>query len=364
VAILGAGHGGQALAGYLSQHGHDVTLWNRSPARIADVAAIGGIHLSPVGSAATFAPVSLATTSIAAALAHVGRILVAVPASAHVEIARLCASHLRDGQTVLLVPGRTGGALEFRRVLRQAGCRARILLGETNTFPLAARNVGPAAAVIHGAKREIRAAALPGNRTSELLAAWRPILPRLSPAGSVLHTGFANFGAILHPTITLLNARRIERGDSFDFYTEGVTPRVAALLAAADRERLGIALAYGVATRSVPAWIAAAYGHHAPTMRAAVGRNPAYAGIKAPTTLEHRYLLEDVPTGLIPLIELAESAGLAVPTLRSLHGLARITLGGEPWRQPRTLRSLGLDGLSPEESRAFVEVEKIRSACA
>jgi NADPH-dependent glutamate synthase beta subunit-like oxidoreductase len=30
VAVLGAGHGGLALAGYLSQHGHRVALWNRS----------------------------------------------------------------------------------------------------------------------------------------------------------------------------------------------------------------------------------------------------------------------------------------------------------------------------------------------
>jgi opine dehydrogenase len=311
-----------------------------------------------------FGPVALATSSIAAALSDVRRILVAVPASAHQDIARACAPYLRNGQTVLLVPGRTGGALEFRRVLREAGCRARILLGETNTFPVAARTMGPAAAVIHGAKHEVRAAALPANRTPELLAAWRPVLRNLTAARSVLHTGLANFGAILHPAITLLNADRIQRGESFDFYAEGVTPRIAATLAAADSERLGIARAYGVATRSVPAWIAAAYGHQADTMLAAVGRNPAYAGIKAPATLAHRYLLEDVPTGLIPMIELAEAAGLAVPTLRSLLALARITLGGEPWQQPRTLRSLGLDSLSPEECRAFVGTELIRSACA
>jgi opine dehydrogenase len=205
---------------------------------------------------------------------------------------------------------------------------------------------------------------LPATRTSELLVVWRTVLQNLSGARSVLHTGFANFGAILHPTITLLNAERIKRSECFDFYSEGVTPRVAATLAAADRERLCIARAYGVATTSVPAWIAAAYGHQADTMLAAVGKNPAYVGIKAPATLEHRYLLEDVPTGLIPLIELAEAAGLAVPTLRSLLDRARTTLGGERWQRPRTLHSLGLAGLSPKESRAFVEAERNRSACA
>jgi hypothetical protein len=32
---------------------------------------------------------------------------------------------------------------------------------------------------------------------------------------------------------------------------------------------------------------------------------------------------------------LAQTAGLAVPTLKSLLALARTTLGGEPWQQPR-----------------------------
>jgi opine dehydrogenase len=177
----------------------------------------------------------------------------------------------------------------------------------------------------------------------------------LRPARSVLHTGLANLGAILHPVITLLNAHRIWRGDSFDFYTEGVTCAVAAVLAAADRERLRIAAAYGVATCSLRNWIASAYGHVADTIQAALVGNPAYVGIKAPASLEHRYLLEDVPTGLIPLIDLGEAAGVACPTLRSLVDRARAVFGGEPWRAPRTLDVLGLEGFGIRAIRTFVE---------
>jgi opine dehydrogenase len=355
VAILGAGHGGLALAGYLAQQGHRVALWNRSPERIDPVAASGGIRLTLPGAAPIHAPIAVATSSIATALAGARRILVAVPATGHADIARICAPHLRGGQTVLLLPGRTGGALEFQRVLREAGCRANILLGEANTFPLAARSVGPAAAVVFGAKDEALVAALPAARTAELLVAWRPILPRLAAARSVLHTGLGNVGAILHPVITLLNADRIARGDSFDFYREGVTARVAAVLAAADAERLRIARAYGVAACSLPAWIASAYHHHGDTMQEAVGGNPAYVGLKAPSTLQHRYLLEDVPTGLIPLIELGRAAGLALPTLDGLVERARDVLGGEHWGQPRHLDSLGLKGLGIAAIRTLVE---------
>jgi opine dehydrogenase len=354
VAVLGAGHGGLALAGYLAQHGHRVALWNRSAERISPVEALGGIRLTAPGAAPAVTPVATATTDMALAIAGARVVLVAVPACAHADLARACAPFLRDGQTVLLLPGRTGGALEFRRVLRQAGCRARVLLGEASTFPFAARNMGPAEAVIYGAKAEVEAAALPATHTAELLAVCRQVLPMLTAARSVLHTGLGNLGTILHPVITLLNAERITRGDSFDFYAEGVTPAVAATLAAADAERLRIARAYGVSVPSLTEWVATSYGHRADTVQEAVGGNPAYVGIKAPSTLEHRYLLEDVPTGLIPLIELGRAAGLALPTLSGLVTLAEKALGGRRWRGERTLDVLGLDGLEPEEVRSLV----------
>jgi opine dehydrogenase len=355
VAILGAGHGGLALAAHLARQGHRVALWNRSSQRIAPVAEQGGILLTMPGKAAVLAPIPLATTSMAAALSDTRRVLVAVPASGHVEVARRCAPYLGDGQSVLLMPGRTGGALEFRRALRQAGFRARLLLGEANTFPVASRTVGPAQAVIYGAKAELTAAALPATRTQELLAVWRPLLPVLSAARSVLETGFANLGAILHPVITLLNADRIRAGAAFDFYTDGVTPAVARVLAAADAERLEVARAYGVRAESLKEWIASAYGHRADTVLAAVGGNPSYVGIKAPNTLEHRYLLEDVPTGLVPLLELGSAAGLVLPTLRWLVELAEKALAGKSWQRPRTLAALGLKGLDANDIRALVE---------
>lgn len=355
VAILGAGHAGLALAGFLSHQGHRVTLWNRSPERVAPVACLGGIRLTLPGADPLRVPVAGATSSLAGALAGARVVLVTVAASAHADLARSCAPYLRDGQTVLLLPGRTGGALEFRRVLRQQGCRARILLGEANTFPLASRNVGPAEAVIFGVKSKVLAAALPASRTRNLLAACRPLLPMLARARSVLSTGFTNLGAILHPVITLLNADRIRHAEPFDFYAAGVTEPVASVLAAADAERLRVAAAYGVPRCSLRDWIASAYGHEADTLQAAVAANPAYRGIKAPTTLVHRYLLEDVPTGLIPLIELGRAAGLDCPTLRGLVGRSRAVLGDSTWPHQRTLDALGLAGMSVRQIRLLVE---------
>ena len=356
VAILGAGHGGLALAAYLAAGAPCGPLEPLSGTHCSG--ALSWRHsLEHAGRGPVVVPIGKASCSMAAVLADAGVVLVAVPASGHAEVARHCALYLPHGQTVLLLPGRTGGALEFRRVLHENGCRARYSARRNQYVSVRRRCVGPAAAMIFGTKAEVLAASLPATRTSELLAECRPLLPMLAAAESVLQTGLGNLGAILHPTITLLNAERIERGDTFDFYADGVTPEVADTLAAADEERLRIADEYHVPACSLQEWIGEAYGHHAATIRAAVGGNPAYVGIKAPNTLDHRYLLEDVPTGLIPLIELGEAAGLAVPTLKELVDTCRITLGGEPWQGQRTLDMLGLDGLSTEDIRGVVEGE-------
>jgi opine dehydrogenase len=354
VAVLGAGHGGLALAGFLNLMGHQVALWNRTEDRIAPVARIGGVWLKSPGQAEQFTSIASATSAMGPALADAEVVLVAVPASAHADIARQCAPYLRDGQTVLLLPGRTGGALEFRRTLLRAGCHAHIVLGEASTFPFAARATGSATATIFGTKKEVQVAALPATSTPELLATCRRLLPMLAPAKSVLETSLGNFGAILHPTITLLNADRIARAECFDFYSEGVTPDVADVLALADAERLRVARAYGVAAESLRDWVASSYGHRAGTLLESVAGNPAYLGIKAPTTLHHRYLTEDVPTGLIPLLALGEAAGVAMPKCRELVDLARAKLGGEHWGTPRTLDALDLAGRTVGEIRDIV----------
>jgi opine dehydrogenase len=173
----------------------------------------------------------------------------------------------------------------------------------------------------------------------------------------VLHTGLANVGAILHPTITLLNRDKIASAKPFDFYTDGVTSDVAETLARADAERIDIARAYGVPVCNLQSWIASAYGHHADSVLDAIGGNPSYRGIKAPTTLNHRYLFEDVPTGLIPLMELGRNAGVSAPTLAKLVDLARTVLGAIGWSDPRTLTSLGIDSMTPGQIRDLVDNE-------
>ena len=60
-----------------------------------------------------------------------------------------------------------------------------------------------------------------------------------------------NANAMLHVANCVVNAGRIESGDSYKFYAEGVTPAVARLYEAINAERVAVAAALG-AVSTVP----------------------------------------------------------------------------------------------------------------
>ena len=64
--------------------------------------------------------------------------------------------------------------------------------------------------------------------------------------------------------------------------------------------------------------------------------------LRAPGSLETRWLSEDVPYGLRTWVELGERVGVATPVARALVTLADAVMGTDSWRDGRSLADLGL----------------------
>ncbi len=346
-AVVGAGNGGVAMAGFLALRGYDVNLWNRSRKTIQDIESCGGIFLE--GEIKGVAVPNRVTTDIEEAVKGVPVIMVTVPASGHETVARLMAPYLTDGQIVVLNPGRTGGALAFRATLWKEGCTASVTVAETNTFVYASRTLGPGRSRVSGVKRSVSIAALPAVRTIQVARALKPVFPQFLPVESVMVTSLDNMGAVFHPVPTLLNAARVEAALAFEHYTDGISPSVASVLEALDRERLSIADALGVPARSALEWLRESYGIQADGLYEAIQKNNAYRGISAPTTLDCRYITEDVPFSLVPMLSLAEAAGVETPVIRAAVNMASALTGEDYAAKGRTAESMGIAGISGRE---------------
>jgi opine dehydrogenase len=354
--VIGAGNGGKAMAAHLALMGFSVTLYNRTPEHVAAVKTRGGVDLAghedvPHG----FGKLDLVTSDMGEALEGANVVMVVVPATAHADIARATAPHLRDGQIVVLHPGRTGGTLEFVHVLRQCECETDVTVAEAETLIYAARSDGPAQARIFRIKDAVPLAALPATRTPRVLEALFDAYPGFIDGKNVLQTSLNNMGAIFHPALTLLNAGRIEStGGEFQFYIDGVTPSVALVLEALDRERVTVAASLGIRAQTGMEWLRMAYDASGETLHEAIHNQPGYRGIKAPATLNHRYITEDVPMSLVPIAAIGQRYGVQVRGMDSIIRLACIVHHTDYWRRGRTLDRMGIEGLSVGEITQYV----------
>ncbi len=355
--VIGAGHGGKAMAAHLALMGADVALWNRTFEHIAVVKKRGGIELeSPEGGPHGFGKIKLVTSDLAEAIPHAQVVMVVLPSSAHADVAKAAAPYLKDGQIVILHPGRTLGAMEFVKVMRDNGCTADVTVAEAETFIYASRADGPAQARIFRIKEAVPLAALPSNRNEMVLEAIQHAYPQFIDGVDVLHTGLNNMGAIFHPALTLLNAGWIEHthGD-YQFYIDGVTPSVARVLEVLDRERVTVASAVGIRARTSLEWLKLAYDTIGEDLHEAIHNQPGYYGIKAPPTLNHRYIFEDVPMSLVPIASLGMRYGVSVRGMESIIRLGSIIHRTDYWRRGRTVDRLGLEQWSVSELTRFVQ---------
>lgn len=363
--VLGAGNGGLAMAAHLALKGFVVNLYNRTPERLRPIQQAGGIQVIahngdelPRGRAR----LGVVSAKAAEALAHTDILMVAVPATGHAFMAEQCAPLLRDGQIVILHPGRTGGALEFHHILRQKKVQADVVVAEAQTFLYASRSVNPAQVQIFRVKNSVPVAAIPAYRTPEVIKSLSVAYSEFVPGDNVMKTSLDNIGAVFHPAVTVLNAARIEstHGD-FEYYIDGITPSVALALEALDKERVAVGAALGFNCMSAREWLYIAYDAAGRTLHDAIRANQGYYGIKAPTRLNHRYLFEDVPMSLVPIASMGDMLGVPCPTIQAIIHLANLLHGCDYWQTGRTVARLGLAGLNLQQIRQLVLEGKLPS---
>jgi opine dehydrogenase len=358
VTVIGAGAGGAAAVAELVQSGHEVALWNRSLDTLAAFQQAGGVEYEGVLGEGLARP-RLMTGDLPAALEGCEAVVCTLPTFSHAAVAlALAEADLRPDMPVVLNPGHTGGALEFRAAF-QARRAPAPPIAEFSTLTYVARKYQPQRVTVSGRAKQVRVAALPGGEAA--LEVARQLFPCANPVRDVLASGLANVNMVLHPPGAILGAAWIEaKGGDFTFYVEGMTPGVARVMKALDDERRAVARAFG---HELPNLIEEMQRigtveeavSNTQDFAAAIAGGAANSRIKAPGSLTHRYYLEDFGHGLLPFMAFAAIARVAVPVAQSLFTLAETLVPGRYRETGRTAKAMGIAGVDRRALLALVQ---------
>ena len=348
IAVLGAGSGGQAFAAHLKQKGHEIRLWNRSANTLEQIKENKGIKIS--GAIEAYEYPDLMSIKIREVIKDAEIILVVVPAHAHKDIANLISPYISEDQLIILNPGRTAGALEFCNIVDENNVNPLPIIAETQSLCYTCRMIKPGVINLLAIKNHISMGTMPAWEGKNILKDLGSIYDNPVMEDSTLKIGLENIGAILHPTPVLLNVGWIESRDVFfPHYYYGISKTIADLLEKMDLERISIASEYGYRIKSVKEWHGDVYGIIKDNLYETLQANSSYASIDAPYNLNHRYIFEDVPTGLVPIGELGKSVNVSTPVINLIISLANTILGKDFITMGRNLKTMGIEGLQVEE---------------
>ncbi len=351
IAIIGAGNLGQAQAAHLALLGHEVRIWNRTGARIDEINERGGIEIH--GVIEGLAPMAVASKDLADVVPGADAIIVTVPASSHCDVTRAAAPYFEDGQVYALHPGHTFGAFACRHELERLGVGADLTYCEIQTSLITCRRTGPARVLASAIKMALPISVFPAMRGFDCIDWLFDAYPDSVKAHDTLKTSLDNLNAPVHPVVVLANMARIDQGDDFLFYWDGVSPAVSKLIVAVDTERWTIGRKLGIDVMTLNQFYDNAYDVQGEELWEKMKSNLPYAEIFAPKRLDTRLILEDMPTGIVPYSSLGKAVGVPTPACDALITLWNIVFERDFAEGARTLESMGLDKLGAEGLRRY-----------
>ena len=332
-AIIGAGAGGQSMAAILTDKGYTTRLYDIDKEKIHRLQELDTIKVT--GVIECEAKPAVITDSIEEVMTDVDVVMIV---------------------STMLNPGHCGGALAIANVLRgENGCGKELIIAEAGDLMYGCRSYEIGNILHTGLKVHVPVATLPAGDVTKLLEVLGPIFPCLNPAANVLETGFEGAGAMLHPIPSLMNVNKMDLGESYDYYMEGITPHIADIITACDKERVAVCRALGVDALDLISMLTKTYKlEKKDNLYDLIQSIDSYRALRNPTTTKHRFIVEDTMSGLVPLASVGHSLGIATPMMDSFVNLASAICGRDFWTEGRTAEKLGLSGKTAAEIQEMV----------
>jgi len=350
VAVLGAGAIAYGCAAYLCREGHEPVLWSPSGNRGRSIS--GGAPLVAQGAIeGSFHP--QVAERCEDALRDAEAVLIALPANGHKRVMDEAAPYLRPDQTVMISSHTSFSALYLAKLLAKRGIEVPIVVWSTTVT--AGRQTGDASVNVVVVRAKVDAATLPASASGKGFAVCRALFgDRFNERPDMLAIALSNLNPQNHMGIALCNFTRMERGERWG-QNENITDSVGNLLQSLDDERLAIAEAFGYKVRTIQEHYHLSF-HVEPGPVGAMSKviHERGSGGYGPTTIDTRYVLEDVPYGLLPTVLLGTLTGVGAPLHAAGIRIFSALYGRDLAAENDLLPELGLEDMSLEDLRILM----------
>ena len=215
---------------------------------------------------------------------------------------------------------------EIAEELKKCGVKELPQIAETQTIVYTCRRSELNEVTIFAMKKDVKIAGLSNCNMHMVMDKMPASLKKYFLVDdSIMRISLSNVGMILHCAPVLMNIGWIENDKvAFKYYYDGISKTVAKYLEKMDGERLAVANKIGYSIETVADWLRRTYEITGDNLYECIKNNCAYKEIDAPPSLNSRYILEDVPNGLVPIEHIARELKVETPHITNIIALANV----------------------------------------
>ena len=388
IAVLGAGAVGKAQAADCALAGAKVRLCDLPPFAGKTLFGVKESGINFYGTQLNLhsfersgiARMDLVTEDVAEAVNGAGLVVITTPAFGHQVFFEKLIPCLEDGMVIHIFPDNFGSLL-LRKMIREAGCTKKVIIGGWSSSPYGSRVdikggvVLPRIRVYYRAIT-LRGAAMPMTDQEAFLesANYLGSMDCITQNGGIdagdtaLDIGFSNVNPVLHCPGTILGVGVMENWgviygtDKYDYsiYSHAYCPSIAKVQYSFYREQCAIAEKIGVGIQPFEK----KQFFHRESILGAEYMGPDYVipfdqqdyiqyGT-GPFDIDNRYITEDIPVGCHIYHELGRIFGIKTPVIDSMINLANVMMETDYYQDGYTLEYLGLGGKDKEELNRYL----------
>jgi len=346
--VLGAGNGGQAAAADLALKGKNVTLYEHPSLKEGFASLINEPSIVyRTGRGKRIARLTEATCDLRHAVADAAIINVIIPATVHDIFFEELLPIVSPEQVVIVWAGRFGG-LRLHEMYKARGITPPKAIVEVNTLPYGARLDAPGRVNVLYTARKLMYASVGSRLQKDVKANIEELYSVARQAASPIAVAMSNSALLVLPIASQLNVGGIETSKGkFHLFRDGITDSVARVMEAVYLEFSMLAKELEVEiTEYRPEDFRARGSVESVNFRVEGDDDSLYEQLTGPSSINHRYLRENVPYGLVPISEMGRMMQVPMPVTDAFIELGSVLCNDDFRASGRTLKSLGIRDLT------------------